>query len=284
MMSFAQLDEYQGFIRKSPIHLVLDIGDNTALYSYDKYDTPIILNVQKQNDDLVLNEMNDKYEPVATITLNDYFKGDNKYLIKQTGTWKSLVNGKSYKVLLKHAFDFTNSGYSARPILIFDSNKKHYFKRVLSNNEGKGIEKTDLRIYEKGTDNLIQTFPDFWSVALSNFLYEVSTGDYNFDGYDDFSVTVETFAGSNTRSQYYLWNPKTKQYHASDKISGISLEFDQKKKRIYEINRSSAGRYKNVTTYKLDKNNNMINLGTACYELDFTKTGNEYVLVLCTDE
>lgn len=278
---FAQVDEYTGVIGKSPIHLILDTNeyDHTAIYSYDKYDTPIFLNGENKNGDLVFTEQDDSFKPVATITIDDFFKGDNSYLITQTGTWKSLVNGKSYPLSLKHSFDFNNTNYDARPMMIYDSNKQHYFKRMLAN-DGDGIEAKGLRIYEKGTENLIQEFPEFWAVNLSDFFYTINTDDYNFDGYEDFSVVVETYAGSNTLSDYYLWNPKTKQYYLSS-ISGISLEFDHNKKRIYDVNRSGAGRYQNITSYKLDKNDTMIELGTKCYELEFRKEGNEYVEIKC---
>ncbi|MBY0487032.1 MAG: hypothetical protein K2P85_07605 [Flavobacteriaceae bacterium] len=123
---------------------------------------------------------------------------------------------------------------------------------------------TQVRIFQKKTDKLLQKIDvacQFW--GLNN----ISTGDYNFDGITDFSIFESSYAGPNTSSLYFLYNPKTKKYFDSGFL-GVSLEFDSKTKRIIERNQCCAGSIVTTATYKVVKNK-MILEKEKCYKLWF---------------
>ncbi len=68
----------------------------------------------------------------------------------------------------------------------------HYFKLLITKKEEEDIRVVGVRVYEKQTDRLIQELEldcQFW--GLNN----ISVGDYNFDGVDDFSVFESSYAG-----------------------------------------------------------------------------------------
>ncbi len=72
-------------------------------------------------------------------------------------------------------------------------------------------------------------------------LENITVDDYNFDGIQDFSVFETSYAGPNTSSLYFLYDLKSKKFFKSD-FNGVSLEFDMKKKEIFELNQCCAGR------------------------------------------
>ncbi len=84
--SFSQVRILSGYIEKYPIQLVTfsySDGDTRAIYSYDKYDTPMIINGRQKNDSLILIEYNDKGG--STLEFPE-FKTINKEI---TGKWIS---------------------------------------------------------------------------------------------------------------------------------------------------------------------------------------------------
>jgi hypothetical protein len=123
-----------------------------------------------------------------------------------------------------------------------------------------------VRIYEKGTDRLIQSL----NMNCEFFgLENISVGDYNFDGIDDFSVFESSYAGPNTSRIYILKEPKSEKYFVSE-ISGISLVFDADAKLIYEHNQCCAGRSHMNATYKV-VDNKMELIDQSCLEYDDEK-------------
>ena len=143
---------------------------------------------------------------------------------------------------------------------------KHYFKLLITKKGGEDIRVIGVRIYEKETDRLIQELNmdcQFWG------LENISIGDYNFDGIDDFSVFESSYAGPNTSSIYVLKEPNSEKYFISE-IYGISLEFDSGAKLIYEHNQCCAGRSHMNATYKL-VDNKMELIEQRCLEYDDEK-------------
>ena len=121
-------------------------------------------------------------------------------------------------------------------------------------------------IYQKKTDRLIQTIElDCQLFGIDN----VSVGDYNFDGIEDFSVFEASYAGPNTSSIYILRKPNSDQYLKSN-FSGASLEFDNDSKLIYEHNQCCAGRSHMNAIYKV-VNNEMVLVEKKCLEYDDEK-------------
>lgn len=66
---------YSGFIDKYPILLVTYIysdGEVKAIYAYDKYDSPILINGTCKGHKLKLHERNDKNEITATLNFENF--------------------------------------------------------------------------------------------------------------------------------------------------------------------------------------------------------------------
>lgn len=263
---FSQVRIFKGYIDKYPIQLVTysySDGVTRAIYSYDKHDSPIIINGRQKNDSVILIEYNDKGG--ATLEFSE-FKTANKEI---TGKWISQNKQTIYDIKLTKINEFDSYDSTSFDTLEFlqpYSIDKHYFKLLISKIKREEIRVIGIRIYEKGTDRLIQEISmdcQFWG------LENISVGDYNFDGIDDFSVFESSYAGPNTSSIYVLRDPKTEKYFISE-ISGISLEFDSEAKLIYEHNQCCAGRSHMNATYKL-VDNKMILIEQKCLEYDDEK-------------
>lgn len=254
---------YSGFVGESPVKMVTDIysdGVARATYVYDNFDEPIKIEGRLNKKKLMLLEKDAKKLTRATLTFDNF---DPKSA-NLTGVWTSAKTGKKLDITLKKDFDIeTGEGieYTGREILQSDSLPDKYFKIVVSKTkEDYYARAVAVKIFEKKTDNLLQ------EIALDadqRGADSVSIGDYNFDGLQDFSVFESFYAGPNTSSLYYLYAPKTKKYFNSG-FEGTSLEFDEKKKRIFEINQCCAGRIQTTATYKV-VNNKMVRLEEHCY-------------------
>ena len=263
IQSFSQIRIYSGYVDKYPIHLVTysySDGDTRAIYSYDKHDTPIIINGRQKNDSLVLFEKNEKGEAKLEFA---GFNPENKEIL---GRWISQDKLIIFDIKLTklHEFDsYDRTAFEKLELMQPESTKDNYFKLLISKKEGEDIRVVGVRVYEKQTDRLIQELEldcQFW--GLNN----ISVGDYNFDGVDDFSVFESSYAGPNTSSIYLLKDTKSDMYFISE-ISGISLEFDSGEKLIYEHNQCCAGRSHMNATYKL-VDNKMVLIEQRCLEYD----------------
>jgi hypothetical protein len=266
IQSFSQIRIYSGYVDKYPIHLVTysySDGDTRAIYSYDKHDTPIIINGRQKNDSLVLFEKNEKGEAKLEFA---GFNPENKEIL---GRWISQDKLIIFDIKLTklHEFDsYDRTAFEKLELMQPESTKENYFKLLISKKEGEDIRVVGVRVYEKQTDRLIQELEldcQFW--GLNN----ISVGDYNFDGVDDFSVFESSYAGPNTSSIYLLKDTKSDMYFISE-ISGISLEFDSGEKLIYEHNQCCAGRSQMNATYKL-VDNKMVLIEQRCLEYDDEK-------------
>lgn len=263
---------YKGFIDKYPIEFVTDIysdGQGSAIYAYSNYDTPIVLNAKLKGATLVLTEKDKNDKETAQLSFENY-KAESDQL---NGIWKDLISGKELKISLTKEFDLNYNNAeegTEREILQPVSLKGKYFKLIVS----KEKRVSGVKIIEKKTDRLIQKIDvggDFWG------LFSLNIGDYNFDGFEDFSVFETSYAGPNTSRTYFLYNPKTEKYFDGG-FTGTSLEFDSKTKRIVEHNQCCAGRSIERTEYKV-VNNKMVQVKKTCLEYD-DKTG-DYKKIKC---
>jgi hypothetical protein len=268
---------YSGFIDKYPIELVTDIfsdGETRAIYAYSNYDEPILINGELKQSKLSLYEKDSNGKTKATLTFENFDIKSNQL----EGTWKELNSNKQLKIILTKNFDIDygeNIEWPAREIIQPVSLKDKYFKLVISKAKDNFYANvTGVKIFEKKTDKLIQQIDlecQLW--GLNN----ISVGNFNFDGLDDFSVFEQSYAGPNTSSLYFLFNPKTGKYFKSS-FEGTSLEFDQKTKRIYEHNQCCAGRSHMNAEYKV-VNNKMVLVKKTCLEYD-EKIG-DFIKVKC---
>ncbi|MCW3093439.1 MAG: hypothetical protein JWP81_4508 [Ferruginibacter sp.] len=265
--SFGQTS-YSGNIDKYPIDLIIDInsdGNATGIYVYSNFDDPIQLDGKLAKGRLTLYEKNSLKKTAATFTFNGY-QGEHK---TAEGTWKNLKTGKELKISLTKNFTIEGEegDWKDREILQPVSLKNEYFKLLLSKSKEDAVPRVSgIKIIEKKTDRLIQRldldceFRDLNTVSLA---------DYNFDGFTDFSVFESGYAGANTSSMYFLYDPAAKLFFNSG-FTGVSLSFDAKTKTITEHNQCCAGRQQTTSIYKLVKNK-MVLIKQHCYLWDKKK-------------
>ena len=89
------------------------------------------------------------------------------------------------------------------------------------------------------------------SIRLYGFTEAIKLMDFNFDGYDDIQLWTSPSAGINSGYEYWLYNPNTGQFEASDfgkKLSGFDIAPDIKTKTIY-VKSHSGCCYNSETTY-----------------------------------
>jgi hypothetical protein len=268
---------YTGFIDKYPIEFVSYVysdGVGTAIYAYSNFDTPIVLSAKLTGKTMVFTEKDKTDKETAKLTFQNYNGKSNQL----NGIWKDLNSGKELKITLSKEFDIDygdNVEWTNREILQPESFKGKYFKLIISKEKGSFYAQvTGVKIIEKKTDKLIQKIDlecQLWGVN------NISIDDYNFDGIPDFSVFESSYAGPNTSSLYFLYNPKTGKYFESS-FSGTSLEFNSQSKRIYEHNQCCAGSRHMNAEYKV-VNNKMVLIKKTCLEYD-EKT-NDYVESKC---
>lgn len=260
---------FSGHIDKYPIELIADLSSDgvvRAIYTYSNRDEPIIITGTLINNELILYEKNVKNKNSAKLTFNKFDTTRNRH----EGSWTDLKTNKKLKITLNKSFEI-NYGDSAewkdREILQPVSLGNKYFKLIVSKKKGKfqGIV-TGVKILEKKTDKLLQKLNvDCQLMGLEN----ISIGDFNFDGILDFAVFETSYTGPNTSSLYFLYDPKSGKYIESG-FTGVSLEFDNKAKRIYERNQCCAGSQVTTAEYKV-VNNKMVLIKEHCYIWDETK-------------
>lgn len=268
---------YTGYIDKYPIELTTYIfsdGDARAIYAYSNYDTPMIVNGRLEKNKLTLCEKDKNENNKAKLIFKNFDKNNGQI----NGVWKDLKSNRQLKIKLTKKFELNfgeNIEYKNREILQPVSLENKYFKLIVSKEKGEFYPKvTGLKIIEKKTDKLTQKFElDCKLMGLEN----ISIGDYNFDGIIDFSVFERSYAGPNTSSLYFLFDPETGKFFKSS-FEGVSLDFDQKKKRIYEHNQCCGGRSHMNAIYKV-VNNKMVLIERTCIEYD--KKAQEYKEVKC---
>jgi hypothetical protein len=260
---------YSGFIDKYPIELVTDTysdGDARAIYAYSDKDEPIVINGTLKNKVLTLYEKDANNKNSASLTFNKFDSTNSN----QEGIWIDLKTNKELKITINKtsAINYGDSlEWEDREILQPVSLDNRYFKLILSKKKGEFYAMvTGVKIIEKKTDKLLQKLNvDCQLMGLEN----ISIGDFNFDGILDFSVFETSYAGPNTSSLYFLYDTKTGKYIDSG-FSGVSLEFDNKAKRIYERNQCCAGSQITTAEYKV-VNNKMVLIKERCFKWDEMK-------------
>jgi hypothetical protein len=244
-----------GTVGGAPVELALDdtaAGPLAGVYYYTKFGTPIALGGQLRRGVLTLTEKDAQGKASATLTIPQFSVAAGQLV----GTWRSLATGRSLPVAL-------NATHS-HELLQLATLKDSYFKLVLAGQpDGLDSRVVAVRILAKKTNQLVQQLA---VDGQSHGLFSVEVGDYNFDGLPDFSVFESSYAGPNTSSLYFLYDPARRQFVASG-FAGVSLEFDQKKKRIYERNSCCAGSSVTTATYKVVRNK-MVLLAQHCYRWD----------------
>lgn len=225
--------QYSGSLGKSSITFQLDEG--SALYFYDQYRTPIDLNstAQTAQNTLIFFEKNTSGEPTGEFHLQK--KGP-----QLVGYWLNIKTHQRLNVSLKMSED-------SRGIIQQESFKNRYI-RVKCLNSG-----TQMTLIDKLSDKTTQQLQVQSSDCQS--FYTISVGDYNFDGFADFSTAGDYFAGPNTTNNYYLYQPQTQQYRFNPQLSIlVTLKFNQQSQIITSTNQCCAGSSITVDSYRWQKN------------------------------
>lgn len=248
---------YSGSVGESPVTLVTDIysdGVANGIYVYDKFDEPIRLEGNLTKKKLTFTEKDAKKLTRATLTFSNF---DAKSA-EISGIWKDAKTGKTLDIKLRKDFDVGYGASGEGELIQSDSLPDKYFKVVIA-----GDRSVAVKIFEKKTDRLIQKIDlDCQQRGADS----VSVGDFNFDGITDFSIFESSYAGANTSSLYYLYDPVKKEFFNSE-FEGTSLEFDETKKLITMTNQCCAGSSVITATYRVVKNK-MVLVSERCFKWD----------------
>lgn len=248
---------YVGTVGNAPIELVVNdtaTGLLSGVYFYPKFGTPIALSGQLKGGVLTLAEKDARGKTSAMLRIPTFRAGASQL----AGTWRSLATGQSLPVVLTPA--------SNPELLQVAALKDSYFKLVLAGEPGEASRVVAVKILAKKTNQLVQQLAV--DCQLQG-IHSVEVGDYNFDGLPDFSIFESRYAGPNTSSLYFLYDPAKRRFVASG-FEGTSLEFDAKKRRVYEHNSCCAGSSLVTVEYKVVRNK-LVELARHCYRWDDKK-------------
>ena len=115
-----------------------------------------------------------------------------------------------------------------------------------------------VQVLDKNTRQLVQEMELHGWGRGDSFEF----GDYNFDGYEDFSLDEGYGSLDNRSCWYFLFDPETKTFFLSG-FYGANLEFHSDTKTITSRSRCCAGAQIFFHTYKLD-DNRMVLLEELC--------------------
>jgi hypothetical protein len=241
--------QYAGTLGKQPVHLVLEAyGDGVvvAMYVYDRHDTPIPVNGEMEDGALVLREKGADLQEAAVLR----FEGFTVDAAQLQGQWIPTGGGKPLPIRLEKEVDIRYSTRTFAPVALLQpaSTADHYFKVVAARTADDRKARTiAVEVRRKREDSLVQRLE-----VDTEFrgLHGIGTGDFNFDGIEDFSLFEAGYAGPNTTSLYFLRDSLTGQYALSG-IAGTSLEFDAAAKRVREHNQCCAGTSHINATYRV---------------------------------
>ena len=264
-MGIAETHLYHGLIDESEIDIAIyrhSDRDVRAVYAYKESDSSIVIDGEVSMGSLILYERNHDNSIRAVFTLEASSLGHSE----MTGVWVDKMKAMQRNVRLTRDKSFKiydQSAFGNLEILQSQSGAEHYFRLLISKSAGEEARVSGIRIYEKGSDRLLQ---EIRVQAQYIGLDSIAIDDYNFDGVQDLSVFETGYAGPNTSSIYILQKPVSSRYFISE-FSGTSLSFDAKAERIYEHNQCCAGRRHINSTYKVVENK-MVLLEEKCIEFD----------------
>lgn len=252
---------YTGVIGDAPVTMVTNLysdGVGNGTYVYDKFDEPISLDAKVVKNKLTFTEKGANKLTRATLTFDNF---DAKSA-EMNGIWKDAKTGKTLDIKLKKDFEVVYGENSTKGEFIqSESLPDRYFKVAVS-----GDRAVAVKVFAKKTDQLLQTIE---VDCQQRGPESISTDDFNFDGIQDFSIFESSYAGPNTSSLYYLYDPGKKQFFNS-KFQGTSLEFDAKTKMISETNQCCAGTSIITAKYRVVKNK-MVRVSERCFRWDEKK-------------
>jgi hypothetical protein len=139
---------------------------------------------------------------------------------------------------------------------------ENYILQLVTSREKSDYENQWLcvQVLDKSARQLVQEIELGYGGRGDSF----NIGDYNFDGYEDFSLLEGCGTLDNFYSSYFLFDPESKTFFASG-FDGTNLEFHGDTKTITSSNRCCAGKNVMYQTYKL-VDNRMILVEQKCLD------------------
>lgn len=132
-----------------------------------------------------------------------------------------------------------------------------------------------VQVLEKSTLQLVQNI-ELDGYGLADIF---CIDDYNFDGFDDFSLLRDCGALGNSYSIYFLFDSNTNTFIDAE-TSGTNLDFDSESKTVTSCSRCCAGAAVTYQTYKW-AGNRLILIEQQCLEAMRDKDTGD---VLCNEE
>ena len=169
-------NNYTGQVGKSQVEFLID--HNKAVYKYDKYNTPILLKVDNNDNQLRLFEFNKKNDTIASLIFKNYNTNNEKIV----GVWNDLRTNEKYKIKLNKTGNDTL-------FLQKSHTKDHYFKVKKTENLI-----TDLMVYSKGNDQLIQDIKTSCEIYWDGPIFQLEISDYNNVSWEEKTSKLEKHA------------------------------------------------------------------------------------------
>lgn len=263
--TFSQTVSYVGFIGDELIELVLhnhnykgyDYDYIRALYMFDRFDDTKRIDGRFRKKDKTLELYDIDFVPNGDTLKVLRFENFHKDSIEVLGKYTDL---KTQEILPIRLFrNFQLCGYEdceEQTIIVKGSTQKHYFRLMIESSKDFGSSVSAVKVYEKGTDKLLQRIDLKYSCDFRNLLDDIWVDDYNFDGYEDFAILEHQHIGTNFFHLHILFNPYTEQYFVSN-IRGSDLTFTKTEEKVIITSHFYTDAREYSDTYEL-KNNKMI--------------------------
>ncbi len=228
-----------------------------AVYSYLEEGIPIWLSGFMQNGNLFLDEVSDD----GVILVKYEFPGFDDQKTSISGKWIHQGSGDEQEIFLTLDFKLSDCSheFKDKELFMVNGTENLYFSVLTYMTEDDYYARiSDVLIYDRATHELLQSIEGLDAQSIRGFR-SVSIGDYNFDSEDDFCVFGEQFAGPNTKSFYFIFDPVKEEFNYSEQLSNLmSAEFDSTEGIIIE--RNVSGNSESARAYGYDANGTLVEL------------------------
>ncbi|MDR2151900.1 MAG: hypothetical protein LBO72_03680 [Helicobacteraceae bacterium] len=256
-------------------------------YDCDTY-TPITIYLES-------TRLEKNFELQIRITDENFTKGEAQYKGQKESIELKLKEKKEYSIVFEEIYKGAVNGTYALDLYDNEIVDGSYTRKDGKKFDLKAVEVLEIEnyivalsypsmgnplvdVFDKSTGKRIQTLKELGdSESMCYYGKCFEKGDYNFDGFEEFSLTYAYGTLSNSLSHYFLYDPKGKKFFLSD-ISGVSLWFDQENKIVHETNSCCAGYSLEKTIYKI-VDNKLVWIEEHCYKYELRNDdswGDEY--------
>ncbi|MDR1887840.1 MAG: hypothetical protein LBQ81_00360, partial [Zoogloeaceae bacterium] len=117
---------------------------------------------------------------------------------------------------------------------------------VISSESNPYLSESLVRVFNKKTRKLVQTLKTdcFGGVEngekMARWVDVFGVGDFNFDGFEDFSCSEGIMGNVNASYAYFLFDPRQKKFREAFSLSGYGIDFDPVNKTVTVESRGSC--------------------------------------------